>query len=628
MGHSLALCSVVTSLLVFAVVAPGIARSELSEASVSFVGTVTNVASYWDPARETVMTLTTFRTDIAALPEVRVRTMGGVLGDLSVYAFGQPTFSLGEQGRLVGVWDGDVVYAPLWRSSWSPLSTNKGYQSFGADAFPREATGNDPTATPTKTGGEGYEDSGRKWLGFSVGFKINPAGPSDVTQSQFISAVQASFQAWTNDPGSPWTFTYDGTTSASPSNHVDWTSTVGWVITTDSSFLARTACRGSPIIVECDIEFNDYDRVFDWTTTGTPGRYDVQNTGTHEAGHWLALNHVDTPEDTEQTMYFTVQTVEETKRRTLDWGDIAGLRIIYNTGGDTPTNSWYVQGSDVTLYQLNGDLQPDALHAWINNPLGANDLHWCFSDGVTSANDAGCTHGVQQFNLNLGHESQGLGIDTSLIDSDTTRDVVVAWVDNPSGENIIKYVVGWDLRVDSSGASPSGGWSGVVNVPGWVGSETQGLGLAILNIGGTSSRDMVLYWVDRDPAVSHYFKIGWDLTTGGTTSSWTDARLLFQGGGSPSNYGIGGAGISFADIDRNGVLDAVVVSSWPGQFRIAWDISSSGWFAGVSRAFRLLIACLDGCGVDIMFLDSPIADIMTQSAVEEDFSARIAYSWV
>ncbi|HUS88120.1 MAG TPA: hypothetical protein VMW91_01925, partial [Desulfosporosinus sp.] len=60
---------------------------------------------------------------------------------------------------------------------------------------------------------------------------------------------------------------------------------------------------------------------------------DVQNIMTHEAGHWLVLNDLYDDIYIEQTMY-GVSSDRELKRRSLESGDIAGVRKIYS--GATP----------------------------------------------------------------------------------------------------------------------------------------------------------------------------------------------------------------------------------------------------------------------------------------------------
>jgi hypothetical protein len=79
-------------------------------------------------------------------------------------------------------------------------------------------------------------------------------------------------------------------------------------------------------------EIYEWDQVydhtdFDWSNTGDLSKIDFENIATHELGHAMGLDH---PQDTctEETMYrFT--SYGETKKRTLNNGDINGIRYLH-----------------------------------------------------------------------------------------------------------------------------------------------------------------------------------------------------------------------------------------------------------------------------------------------------------
>ncbi|MCK5628637.1 matrixin family metalloprotease [Candidatus Bathyarchaeota archaeon] len=79
-------------------------------------------------------------------------------------------------------------------------------------------------------------------------------------------------------------------------------------------------------IVEFDIMF---DTDFTWgDATENPAVMDLQNIATHELGHGLGLADLYEDEWAQQTMY-GYATEGETKKRTLDSGDIAGIQALY-----------------------------------------------------------------------------------------------------------------------------------------------------------------------------------------------------------------------------------------------------------------------------------------------------------
>ena len=90
-------------------------------------------------------------------------------------------------------------------------------------------------------------------------------------------------------------------------------------------------------LVEFDIVFDD-DGDFEWGYAGVTNEedlgdtsvMDLQNIATHEIGHALGLADLDdnTAPATEQTMY-GFATEGETKKRTLEAGDVAGVNALY-----------------------------------------------------------------------------------------------------------------------------------------------------------------------------------------------------------------------------------------------------------------------------------------------------------
>jgi len=81
-------------------------------------------------------------------------------------------------------------------------------------------------------------------------------------------------------------------------------------------------------LVEWDMIFDDVD--FDWSATGEAGKMDFENIATHELGHSVGLGDLYTDECSEQTM-FGYASNGETKKRTLEAGDIAGVQKLYQT---------------------------------------------------------------------------------------------------------------------------------------------------------------------------------------------------------------------------------------------------------------------------------------------------------
>jgi hypothetical protein len=81
-------------------------------------------------------------------------------------------------------------------------------------------------------------------------------------------------------------------------------------------------------LTEWDLVFNDALPESWGDATGHPDLWDVANIATHELGHSAGLGDLYTTAAREQTM-FGYASVGETKKRTLDSGDIAGIKALY-----------------------------------------------------------------------------------------------------------------------------------------------------------------------------------------------------------------------------------------------------------------------------------------------------------
>ncbi|MFC1540089.1 kelch repeat-containing protein [Gemmatimonadota bacterium] len=116
----------------------------------------------------------------------------------------------------------------------------------------------------------------------------------------------------------------------------DWEGITG----TDASISALTRVRYNSItgvMTDVDVAFNAQHH--QWSVGQEPGTMDVASVATHEAGHYGGLGDIYDPDDpgylpemgagnTEQTMYGLIKA-DETKKRSLNFGDRAGIEAIY-----------------------------------------------------------------------------------------------------------------------------------------------------------------------------------------------------------------------------------------------------------------------------------------------------------
>ena len=201
------------------------------------------------------------------------------------------------------------------------------------------------------------------WDRRCVPFHINERGNGKAAFTQLETAIRRSFAAWQNVQCSDLELHYQGTTNAEqvgfnpkgkninlvvfrgpipcdegatcPSGKCGeegvclgsenaWTHEAKIIALTTVTFCSEESgapCDRRGKILDADIEMNGDD--FAFTTSPLPGRvlYDIQNTVTHEAGHFLGLDHSLEPT---ATMYATAPAGERSKQ-TLASDDIAGL---------------------------------------------------------------------------------------------------------------------------------------------------------------------------------------------------------------------------------------------------------------------------------------------------------------
>ena len=174
---------------------------------------------------------------------------------------------------------------------------------------------------------------GVKWKVTPVSYVIDPDNPQGLTEEFITSTVSASAEEWDSHTGTElfndiYVIDYDAT--------FDWFFRDGRneIVFGNYPRLGVVAVihiwgifHGPPEqreILEFDIMF-DID--YDWGDATVLGdaMMDLQNVSTHEFGHGSGLDDVDAEEE---TMYKYTE-YGETKKRTLYFGDIAGIQELY-----------------------------------------------------------------------------------------------------------------------------------------------------------------------------------------------------------------------------------------------------------------------------------------------------------
>ena len=178
-----------------------------------------------------------------------------------------------------------------------------------------------------------------KWSVRNVSYLINESsGPSGAS-----TAIQAAMNTWSTVSGATFQYTSGGSTSGTGGSR-DYQNICSFGYLGTDGTVAQNTFWFNPttgVESESDVVFNTY---YSWSVTGAAGAFDLQNIATHELGHALSLDDLYGSGDTEKTMY-GYASKGETKKRTLDADDMAGIVYLYPYISTVPAVTLSLTGS-------------------------------------------------------------------------------------------------------------------------------------------------------------------------------------------------------------------------------------------------------------------------------------------
>ncbi len=209
-----------------------------------------------------------------------------------------------------------------------------------------------------------------EWGRRCIGYHVHDGGSDDVVLEQVVDAARKSFAAWQDVQCSDLELHYlgltnDGRVGYHPSwaninvvvfreTEEAWPHASGVIALTTATFCTDPSNSACPVgrVVDADIEMNGADFAFSTSPLPRLVRFDIRNTITHEAGHFIGLDH--TPVET-ATMYASAPAGERSKA-TLDPDDVEGMCAIYPAGEAAECEPFSVEGDH---YVSDAELNPD-----------------------------------------------------------------------------------------------------------------------------------------------------------------------------------------------------------------------------------------------------------------------------
>ncbi|MBC8422432.1 MAG: hypothetical protein H8E01_00215, partial [Chloroflexi bacterium] len=216
-------------------------------------------------------------------------------------------------------------------------------------------------------------------------------------------------------------------------------------------------------------------------------------------------------------------------------------------------------GTGADYHDFNGNGTPDYLFAVIAGPkyAGNNVFYRVGYDVSSDGVPTGYGPWIPIWS-SIGWYSSGLGAAVTELNGNDTPELVVAWVDDPDGQNKAYYRVCWDLATDGTASS----WSSGKTISVGGDSSTQGAGLDIYDIDGNGRPDIVFGWLDNPSGVNKgWYRIGWNLDTDGNVTGWSDRKEI-SGAFGPQNAGLG---LTLADVDGSGQPE--LIAAWVGDLQ-------------------------------------------------------------
>ena len=255
-------------------------------------------------------------------------------------------------------------------------------------------------------------------------------------------------------------------------------------------------------------------------------------------------------------------------------------------------------GAGLVSTNLDNDPRPDLISAFIDMPDGAYDIiYYRVAKNIDEDQNANWS-GTKATHINFKNEHlQGLGITIGDINGDDKKDMVFVVMDNPQGENKIRYKIGWSI--DSNGDIGYNNVSETIFVNDdnlTIGDTSDGLGASLWDIDKNGKLDMVIVWSDSN----------------NNNNCNSFGHLIDDQSFAESNT-------------NNGHCHYTNTNSLYGI--VLWNLNSDGKYEKMSDRFELegsgKYQVMSGIGVEMTNLDTDPAPELIYSFIDERFNTDV-----
>lgn len=133
---------------------------------------------------------------------------------------------------------------------------------------------------------------------------------------------------------------------------------------------------------------------------------------------------------------------------------------------------------------------------WVDNPFGANKVYYKIGWNINTSGDPTSWSARIDPGIAHGDKTQGLGVSIANWLDASNPDILVFWIDNPTGNNHGYYRVGEDIT--STGTAD---WTRprdiLPNDWRFVGTDTHGAGATLLDVDSDVRLDVSFMWIDN-----------------------------------------------------------------------------------------------------------------------------------